>query len=137
LTTLAHELTHALTSHLPLPAWVQEGIAQIVERSRQCVPIDHERALEHKRFWIDRGLQGFWSGDLFYRPEGADFAYQLAEILTRNLIGDYKGRFVDFLESAHSDDGGERAAQQCFGLSLAKIAEGFLGRDVVNPESGA
>lgn len=137
LVTLAHELTHAATVHLPLPTWIQEGIAQIVEQSRQCVPIDYERALEHKRFWRVRGLREFWSGEVFHLPKRAEFAYELAEILTRNLIGDYKSRFVDFLQSAHSDDAGEGAAQRCFGQSLAKIAEGFLGSDVVNPESGA
>lgn len=137
LVTLAHELTHAATVHFPLPTWVQEGIAQIVEQSRQCVPIDCERALEHKRFWRARGLREFWSGDLFHRPKGREFAYELAEILARNLVGDYKGRFVDFLQSAHFDDAGEEAARRCFGLSLAKIAEGFLGSDVVNQESGA
>ena len=70
--SLAHELTHASLDHLPLPLWVEEGLAQILEcglSGRSELLVNGEMAAQHKRFWERRGLDPFWWGKGFGRAD--------------------------------------------------------------------
>lgn len=81
--TIAHELTHYLLQHLPIPAWLNEGIAVNTEHrlsppGRPLYTPDemHEK---HLAFWDETTIQEFWSGKSWRRPdEGNSLSYDLA-----------------------------------------------------------
>jgi hypothetical protein len=140
--TTAHELTHASVSHLTLPHWIEEGLAQLFEHDLGNKPfaLDYKEVGEQKEFWRAEGLEQFWSGTGFSSPGDVQkYSYQLAEILLRLLLTDYQPRWfgfdqapirqlMNFLRNAHRDDAGEAAAQEHLGLSLDDIAAKSLGR---------
>jgi hypothetical protein len=139
--TLAHELTHAALSHLRLPQWIEEGLAQIAEHdvSGEGVSFDFRRVRKQKEHWRTLGLDTFWSGDAFLRPdESQEFGYQLAEILVRLLLEDFRPRWfgfdrkpldslMAFLTSAQRDDAGQAAAREHLGMTLGQLAARSLG----------
>lgn len=59
--TIAHEMTHGCLGHLPLPPWLNEGIAVNMERrltgivSSPATPEQMHR--KHLRFWTDATIQ--------------------------------------------------------------------------------
>ncbi|MDR7332591.1 hypothetical protein [Roseateles asaccharophilus] len=130
---IAHELTHSCLSHLPIPAWLNEGLAVNTER-RLCPPVLAPRTsprqmhARHQAFWGVDEIQQFWSGKSFLRTdEGNELSYDLARILVSQLAGDW-ARFRAFALSAHMDDGGEAAAHEHLGLPLADLAAALLER---------
>jgi hypothetical protein len=140
--TLAHESTHAALTHLLLPQWVEEGLAQMFEHSmtgRAQLMVDVEMAREHKTYWKKRGLDLFWRGEGFSRPDRAQkLSYQLAEMLLRLLWEDHKPRWfgfdrsaqrrlLAFLREADASDCGESAAREHLRFGLAYLATQFLG----------
>jgi len=145
--TLLHELTHAGLHHLSMPQWLEEGLAQLAERDlaalspwdRRQLQVDEEMALRHRRYWRERGLQAFWSGDGFSAPDRLQqLSYELAEILVRLLVEDSRPRwfgrargpqrrFVAFVRAARASDGGEAASREHLGFSLGDLAARFLG----------
>ena len=62
--TIAHELTHCLLQHLPLPAWLNEGLAVNTEQrlsppaGRPLYTLD-ELQEKHLRFWNASTIQEF------------------------------------------------------------------------------
>lgn len=127
---IAHELTHSGLSHLPLPAWLNEGLAVNTEQ-RLCPPAGHRASPQqmharHLAFWGEAEIQQFWSGKSFLRAdEGNELSYDLARILVSQLAGDWE-RFRAFALSAHMDDGGEAAAREHLGVPLADLAAALL-----------
>lgn len=136
--TAAHELTHACLRHLPLPVWLNEGLAVIMEAEiggHQMRRLDAERFNEHASFWSASTIQEFWSGTSFGRPdEGSGLSYELATHCVSSLARDY-GKFSAFANAARGDDGGESAALTTYGAGLAALIEGFLGHGEWAPES--
>ncbi len=128
---IAHELGHAVLNELNTPAWIEEGVTQIVEEQlagRHAIQLDHETARDLRAYWHRQGLTDFWSGKSFESPdEGQRFSYELAEILVRLILADHRRVFLRFLEQANREDGGEAAARECLGKSLNDIAATFLG----------
>ena len=145
---LAHELTHAGLHHLSMPLWLEEGLAQMFRHDMtgrgQSTPTA-ETAARHNRYWKKHGLDEFWRGRGFLLPGKArGLNYQLAEVLARllveesrprwfGLVRDTPDRFLAFLEMAKDADCGELACQQCFGMSLSKLAATFLGEGNWSP----
>lgn len=125
------ELSRAMyLALLLLPRWIEEGANQPMMQHRRQRSVDSERALKHSNYWRESGLDTFWSGEAFDRTgEAGAMAFELAEILIQNLMSDHD-RFRVFLSRAKPDDHGARAAQDTFGLTLAEIVTGFLGKDV-------
>ena len=136
--TLVHELAHDSVSHLTLPLWLDEGIAQSVE---DMVPdyrppiIDGRQARLHRRYWSWFGLDHFWKGTSFRAVSSQRVSYQLSDILFRNLRNDRKRgkRLGDFITTASRKDAGEQACRECFGCSLGDLAAEFLGPGKWNP----
>ena len=149
---IVHEVTHNCLRHLRLPSWLNEGLARRVEKAvgRSLaggfwsagfgpVPpiLDGELAGEHHSYWNGRNIQEFWAGVSFYRPdEGIKLSYNLGEILVELLLED-GGNFLDFLENAHCQDGGQDAALKCLGRSLGDVAATFLGPGDWQPNRSA
>ncbi|MBU6402954.1 MAG: hypothetical protein KGS61_21750 [Verrucomicrobia bacterium] len=128
--TLAHELTHAAVVQLPLPRWLNEGLAVTVQKriAKSGVPaLDADLRDEHVAFWNEDRIQSFWAGTSFYEPgESNKLSYSLAEILVSLLSADPE-KFVNFVRSAQATDAGQTAALDVLGVSLGDTVATFLG----------
>jgi hypothetical protein len=126
---LVHELAHSLVSHLPLPAWVNEGVAQLCET--WATRRDGTRYDEIKQtlgtFWTTESIQDLWSGRGFFRPdEGQMHSYHLALVLVRKLTGDLL-RFRSFLREVDAMDCGAGALRKFFNTSPGEMVTDYLG----------
>ncbi len=137
--TLVHELAHALLSHLPIPAWVNEGLAVNTERRWAPRPAPYkpnEMAYMHAQFWNPETMQEFWSGKSYLRPDdGNALSYDLAQRMIA-IIGRDHGALVNFVNAALDEDGGQQAARDCLGVSLNDITQEAIGADfdLPNPQ---
>lgn len=126
---VVHELTHACLAHLPIPAWLNEGLAVSSERRLCPVPGLREPPLSrHQAYWTPERLQDFWCGRSFLLPdEGQELSYALAVLLVGGLAADDWPRFRDFALQAHADDAGEQAARARLGIALGGALASLLG----------
>lgn len=127
---VVHELTHCLVRHLPIPAWLNEGLAVNVEH--QFVPQrpryqPHELRYLFGRFWNASTIQEFWSGKSFLRPDdGQPLSYELARLLVQLLDKDHD-LLTQLCAAARYEDAGEEAAVSVLGASLDDLAGVVLG----------
>jgi hypothetical protein len=149
--TVAHEVSHAAFAHLDLPQWIDEGLAQIAEHdvSGENVTFDYRRVRKQKEHWRQHGLNEFWSGEAFTRPDDSqEFSYQLAEILVRLILEDFRPRWfgwdqrpaaqlLAFLREAKANDAGQSAAKEHLGMTLGQLAAKSLGPGEWEPETEA
>ena len=135
-TITAHEMTHALVSHLPIPAWLNEGMAVSIENlitGSSPLRMDNETYARHRSFWGEKEIQEFWSGDSFHRPdEGQELSYHLAQFAVNSLSHDYEA-FIKFVNKAHYSDGGEAAANEVYEGSLGNLIIQFFGEGEWTP----
>ncbi|PTT90445.1 hypothetical protein DBR42_05890 [Pelomonas sp. HMWF004] len=132
---IAHELTHSCLSHLPIPAWLNEGLAVNTEQ-RLCPPPPNtfgssaspqQMHARHQAFWGPQEIQQFWSGKSFLRAdEGNALSYDLARILVAQLASDDWARLRRFVLAADRADGGNAAAHEHLGVPLADLAAALL-----------
>lgn len=133
----AHEMTHALLVHLPIPLWLNEGLAVSVENA--ITPsfserMDQHMHSRHQSFWGPEEIQQFWSGDAFIRPDkGQELSYHLAQFAVQTLSQDYDS-FVQFVNKANYEDAGENAATEVFGSSLGNLLIPFVGEGNWSPK---
>ncbi len=134
--TVAHELTHACVRHLPIPLWLNEGLAVTTENdlcNNQPLRMDPDRFGEHLAFWNSDTIQEFWSGASFGRTdEGNGLSYELARYCIRALAHEYPD-FVAFANFASFEDGGEAAAVKTYGGSLGGLPTQFFGAGEWSP----
>jgi hypothetical protein len=132
----AHEMTHALLAHLPIPAWLNEGMAVNMENEitgSAPLRMDNELYARHQSFWGEQEIQEFWSGDSFHRPdEGQELSYQLAQFAVQSLSQDYEA-FAEFANAANESDGGESAAHNVFEGSLGNLISKYFGEGEWSP----
>ncbi len=139
--TIAHELTHCLMQHLPIPAWLNEGIAVNAER-RVCVvgaPLETPEELHrmHLDFWNESTIQEFWSGKSWQRAGDSNkLSYDLATRFVQLASGD-RDRFCAFANAADSVDGGASAAIANLGYPVAHLADAVLGEGEWSPKPEA
>lgn len=134
-----HEMTHVLLSHLDIPQWIEEGLAQIfkdqVLHEASFTPT-HALQREHRAYWQEHTLDRFWGGAAFHGvDEGRRLAYSLAETLVRILLRDQAARFRSFLGAARYADAGDAASREHLGRGLADVAADFLGTGAWQPRS--
>jgi len=87
-----------------------------------------------KLFWGAEEIQKFWSGDIFHDAgEGNELAYFLAQYAVRSLSGDYN-TFIEFVNMANYEDGGELAAIKVYGGSLGGLIEQYFGEGNWSPD---
>lgn len=129
--TIAHELTHCVLADLPIPAWLNEGMATNTEAAlypelSQPLYTPRELAAQHAAFWNAVTIQEYWSGHAFRRPdEGSRLAYDLAQRMTARAAQD-EPAFRAFLREANLVDAG-RGAEHCLGYPLEDLAIAMLG----------
>ncbi|HEX5221496.1 MAG TPA: zinc ribbon domain-containing protein [Verrucomicrobiae bacterium] len=129
---LTHELVHSSLFHLPLPTWLNEGLAQRIERQvgDHGFRVDGELAQRHRTFWNPGNIQRFWAGYSFGEPgDPSELSYSLGEILVEllNMDGTVPAAFLDFVSQADWRDGGQDAAARILEKDLGAVVEGFLG----------
>jgi hypothetical protein len=130
---IAHEMTHACLGHLPIPAWLNEGLAVNTERQLtrppgpQFTPVElHEM---HVKFWNRETIQEFWSGKSFLRADqGNLLSYELARILTGQFAEDWPA-FRAFALRANLDDAGRDAAREHLGVDLGLAAAALFDKE--------
>jgi hypothetical protein len=136
--TIAHELTHCLLQHLPLPAWLNEGIAVNTEH-RFCPPgrplfDPEEMHAKHLNYWNASTIQEFWSGKSWRRTDdGNMLSYDLAKHFAVFTSED-AAAFRAFANRADMVDGGSAAALECLGYPLEHLAQAVLGEGPWQPK---
>lgn len=134
---IAHEMAHGCVAHLPLPAWLNEGIATNVEQRLAPRARGARSPLEmrdsHRAFWDAARLQEFWSGSSFLRAdEGCMLSYDMARAMVEQMSKDWES-FRDFVLAADVGDAGRAAAQARFGVDLGRFVGAMLG---LSPDAG-
>ena len=136
---IAHELTHSLLSHLPLPLWINEGIA--VNTERRLCPRERSRYTVQEvrekfaHFWNADTIQEFWSGKSWRRPdEGNSLSYELATTFIGLASRDNWEQFVAFVNASDWVDAGDAAARGHLGYPVANFAEAVLGSGNWEPD---
>jgi len=154
-----HELTHYCLAHLPLPVWLNEGLAvklqtaigpppEYVGQSTQARvwssaiqwrrPVMwHELAERHFAFWNEQNIQRFWAGVSFHEPGMAnELSYSLAEVFVTLLTERGQG-LLQFVERADRRDAGQSAALEVLGVDLGDMGATFLGQGNWRPRRKA
>ncbi|MBN8248478.1 MAG: hypothetical protein J0L84_13690 [Verrucomicrobia bacterium] len=146
---LGHELAHHCVAHLSLPLWLNEGVAQLVEKrladgsggpfETAAPALDHERAERHRACWTRDSIQAFWAGITFHVPgDSSELSYSLAEILVTLILQCRDGgAFTEFLRTATPEDAGQAAAWDTLELDLGEVAATFLGPGNWRPQRKA
>jgi len=130
---IAHEMTHGCLGHLPIPAWLNEGIAVNTEH-RLCPPprplfTPGEMHEKHLQFWGKAEIQQFWSGRSFLRSDdGNMLSYDLARILVAQFSSEWEA-FRSFVLSAELADAGASAARVHLGLELGAAVAAILEKE--------
>jgi len=119
---IVHEMTHGCLNHLPLPAWLNEGLAVNTELRLCPAPSSlftpQEMHSKHVCFWGASEIQEFWSGKSFLRPDdGSMLAYDLARILVSQFASDWE-RFKKFAREARAEDAGKSSALENLHINL-------------------
>jgi len=130
---IAHEMTHSQLSHLPIPAWLNEGMAVNAEQRLTRLGADawsvQQLVPRHRKFWTPATIQEFWSGAAYLRPdEGSELAYDLGRLMVNGLSSDWAG-FKRFAAAADLSDAGAAAAFEQLGVDLGEFVRHFLGHD--------
>lgn len=130
---IAHEMTHACLAHLPIPAWLNEGLAVNTERrltSRPRPTITPQQMHRMQiRFWNEDNIQEFWSGQAFLRSdEGQMLSYEMATTLVEQMARLWP-QFRSFAREASLEDGGASAALRHFDLELGAAVCALVERD--------
>ncbi len=130
---IAHEMTHGCVSHLPIPAWLNEGLA--VNTEQRLVPAGppmltpQQMHAKHRAFWGGAEIQEFWSGKSFLRnDDGNMLSYDLARILVSQLSADWQS-FREFVLNANLLDAGAAAATECLQLELGAAVSALLEQE--------
>jgi hypothetical protein len=128
---LAHELAHSVVTDLRLPRWLDEGVAQSLTRyvlKQGAFCIAPQRMIDHGRYWHWYGLEGFWSGQSFDRPDDlAALSYELAQLLVAGMNAHNPEAFNSVLREVNYHDAGESAVRAHFGVSLVHFVAQILG----------
>jgi len=136
--SLIHEMFHCLVADLHLPRWLNEGMAQEMEEQIPRIRKHHRHEIheEHRQFWSEKTIQGFWSGASFeLSGKSNKLSYSLAQILAHLLETDLsKGAALEFIAHADRRDGGEAAAKRYLGCTLGELASTYLGRGNWEPK---
>lgn len=128
---IAHEMTHGCLGHLPIPLWLNEGLAVNTERrvSRATPALYTPREIQqkHLRYWNASKIQEFWSGKSFLRTDDGNLlSYDLAQKIVEQLASNWDV-FRAFVLSADVADGGASAAIEQFNLDLGEVAAVLIG----------
>jgi hypothetical protein len=123
-------MTHSCVGHLPLPLWLNEGLAQAMERRFAPTFEDAQSKVDRLRkqssFWTPESIQEFWSGHAFHRPDDRQaMAYALALSITAAFAQDWS-RFKAFVLNARHEDAAARASGEHLDIDLGEYLQQLL-----------
>jgi hypothetical protein len=136
---VAHELVHNLLCHLPIPLWLNEGLATSIESQvvRQPHIVDRELVDRHCAHWKEANIQTFWAGKSFDVPgEESQLSYSLSQILVK-LLSEKGTPFIEFVRHADWRDAGQDAALNFLAQDLGEVLGEFLGPGNWRPQRKA
>lgn len=120
---IIHELTHSCLSNLPLPVWLNEGLAVSIEkhltRNSTTEFSHHQMQHMHTNYWTTKTIQEFWFGQSFNTTASSRLAYDLAKNMVQ-LLGKNWKQFTQFALNAHMNDAGTTSAQKHFDFTLGQ-----------------
>lgn len=128
---IARELTRLHLAHLPLPTWVEAGLAHTLERMaaprRCCSSVSCDPRLQLQSDWNEANIQGFWSGRSFH--ESSHHAALSGELATQliALLGRDRADFIAFANHADAVDSGAAAAIAHGRTTLSDLTAEVLG----------
>lgn len=130
---IAHEMTHACVQHLPLPLWLNEGLAVNTEHrlvgAGSPLHTPQQMHAKHLAYWDEAAIQDFWSGDSYRSTDDGNLlSYDLGRLLVEHLSGDWES-FRDFVLDAESEDAGAAAAEEHLGVDLGVMVAAMLEKD--------
>jgi len=130
---VVHEMTHGCVGHLPLPLWLNEGLAVNMERrlagAGPALFTPQEMHARHLAFWGPVEIQQFWSGQSFQRPDdGNMLSYDLARIIVEQMAKDW-ARFKKVVLAADRADAGAAAAREHLRVDLGAYVCALLERE--------
>lgn len=132
--TLVHELVHDCVAHIEMPAWLNEGITQMLEYdivSWSPFELDRDMMQKHADQWTAERIQDFWTGRSFFMPgDTQKVSYNLSVVLVRKILTDFgggHGAFWNFVRHASQADAGDAALREHVGMSLEELVTDFLG----------
>lgn len=129
---IAHEMTHGCLRHLPLPVWLNEGLAVNIEHRLAGARSTHtpqQLRSKHLAFWGTREMQEFWTGTSFLRTDDGNLlSYDLARLMVEQLARDWES-FKPFVLAANSIDVGVAAAREHLGVELGDFVCALLDRE--------
>ena len=131
---IAHEMTHGCLAHLPLPPWLNEGLAVNTEHRIAGVTgahlTAHELHQKHLAFWGVQEIQQFWSGESFHRADdGNMLSYDLARILVAQFAKNWEA-FKNFVLEADAADAGAASARENLRLDLGAVVCALFEKDL-------
>ncbi len=120
---VAHELTHALMSHLPqAPLWVHEGVAVNMEHDLAgSAPLEYDKFRQSQ--WTKATIKKLFNGKAFQDVKLSEHAYLTARLLVMSLVKLDYNRFTGFVQEARQEDGGFAAARKWFDVDLSEMAD--------------
>ncbi len=137
---LAHEMTHACLTHLPIPLWINEALAMRIEElvtRQQHFELDRELYNRHRSYWNKNTIQQFWSGESWnIAGDSFELSYHLATVLWKKIEIDCEATIEEIREFAnrsHYEDAGEAAFIDIFEASLGDLVTDFLGEGDWSP----
>jgi hypothetical protein len=136
---MVHELTHNLLCHLPMPLWLNEGLAVTSEKLvlDEAFILEREKVERHRRHWNESNIQAFWAGKTYDMPgDDSELSYSLGEIMVR-LLAEQSQEFIPFVKMADWRDAGQGAAVEILGMGLEEVLGGFLGPGDWRPQRKA
>jgi hypothetical protein len=129
---IAHEMTHGCLGHLPLPAWLNEGLAVNVEHRLAGTRSSHtpqQMRAKHLAFWCEEEVQQFWSGKSFLRADDGNLlSYDLARLIVEHMARNWEP-FRSFVLAADCMDAGATAAREHLGVELGQVVCALLERE--------
>ena len=129
---IAHEMTHGCVGHLPLPAWLNEGLAVNIEHQLAGARSTHtpqQIRSKHLAFWGEEEMQEFWSGKSFLRTDDANLlSYDLARLIVQQMAKNWE-LFKRFVLAANHLDAGAAAARDHLGVDLGEFVCALLERE--------
>jgi len=130
---VAWELARQALVHLPMPIWLQYGIAsntaERVTGARLASLTPDQMHYLQQQFWTERGIHAFWSGSAFHPDDEqlSTLAGDLARRLVESLGRDWEA-FSRFAAQAMRPDAGAQSACDLLGVDLGEAVCAVLGR---------
>lgn len=124
---VCHELTHALSGHLKLPVWLNEGIAMVAVDTYSGSQTVRDESLDALRQGPDTGATGEYKSLSKWSPATVVYQYARAYWLTRFLVERHPEVLKDLLIRKYRRDAADTMLSSAFGIPRQSLWENIDG----------